>query len=153
MKAKALISALSAQAENCVVVDTVETLKGKTKDAVTLLSPIIENVNKVLIILSERNQLAERALANLPNVVVMTAQLVNAYDIAAANKVILTSSAITVFEERLLSAPTEKKAEKKSVKSTKTEVEKKTTKSKTVSAKKTVAKKTTVKKKTAKKSE
>lgn len=146
MKAKALVSALSAQAENVVVADTVADLSGKTKEAVTLLAPVITEAKKVLVVLADRNETVERALANIPNVMVSTAALVNALDIAAANKIVVTSDSVKALENRLVvkKTATEKpaaKAEKKAP-------------AKKAAAKKTVAKKAPAKKtKTTKKSE
>lgn len=146
MKAKALVSALSAQVENIVVANGVAELSGKTKEAAALLGSIVTEARKVLIVLADRNEVAERALANIPNVTVTTASLVNAFDIAAANKIVVTADSVSALEERLV-AP---KAEKK--KTSKIEVTK--SPAKKAAAKKTVAKKATTKKtKTTKKSE
>lgn len=102
MKIGALISALSAQAEQFVIADGINDFSGKTKEAVKYLAPVITTARKVLVLLEDRNPKAERALANIPNVLIMTTQLVNAYDIAAANTVVTTSKAIKALETRLI---------------------------------------------------
>lgn len=101
MKAKALISALSAQASNIVVANAVTDLSGKTKEASELLAPVLAEATKVLIVLARRNAATERAVANIPNVIVTTAALVNAFDIAAANKIVMTADAVSSLETRL----------------------------------------------------
>ena len=145
MKAKALISALSAQSENIVVANGITELSGKTKEVSELLAPVISSAKRVLIVLAERNPVTERAISNIPNVTTLTASLVNAFDIAAANKIVMTTDAITALETRLTReekmvsksdkvAPVVKAAPKKAA-------EKKATPEKTV-AKKAAPKKT-----------
>lgn len=147
MKAKALISALSAQANNIVVANGVTELSGKTKEASVLLAPVLVDAARVLIVLASRNAATERAVANIPNVIVTTSALVNAYDIAAANKVVMTADAVSALEARLSNEVTDvAKTDAKSVA--------KKTAEKAPAPKKTEAKKTAPKKtKSAKKSE
>ncbi|MCB9801243.1 MAG: 50S ribosomal protein L4 [Pseudomonadales bacterium] len=103
MKAKALVSALSAQAVNIVVADSITELSGKTKEAVALLESVLADANRVLIVLADRNANVEQAVSNIPSVITTTASLLNAYDVAAANKVVMTSDAIKALEARLVS--------------------------------------------------
>ena len=138
MKSKALLSALSAQAEHTLIVDGLEELSGKTKEAVALLETVVTTSRKVLVVLAERNEKVERALANIPNVSTLTADLINAYNIVDANTVLMTSKAVKALEARLLSpekAPKAAPAAKVAV------------------AKKSATKPATKKTKTAKKSE
>lgn len=102
MKAKALVSALSAQASNIVVINGVTELTGKTKEAAQLLAPVLASASTVLIVLADRNAVTEQAVANIPNVLVTTAALVNALDIASASKVVMTTDAVSALEKRLL---------------------------------------------------
>lgn len=102
MKRKALISALSAQAANIFVIDYIKDINGKTKEAFTALSPILEKKDKMLIILPERMEKVERGLRNLPQILIRTAQDVNALDAASASKIVITKQTAKVLEERLL---------------------------------------------------
>jgi large subunit ribosomal protein L4 len=149
MKQRALISALSAQAENCFVIDEIEELNGKTKTAAELLKNVDYLNNRTLVVLPSRLPSVEQSLRNLQSVLVKSAADVNVLDVSAANIIVLTKVAIKALEERL--QPT-KKAAAQSQKAT-VEVE---TKAKTTAAKpKSAAKKasTTAKKSTAKKAE
>ncbi len=133
MKAKALLSALSAQAENTIIVDGLHDLSGKTKEAVTLLESVLTTSRKVLVVLEARNEKVERALSNIQNISTLTADLINAYHIAGVNKVIMTSGAVKVLEARLL--PAEEVAVKAPVKKAATTTKKSAPK-KTKTAKK-----------------
>ncbi len=138
LKKKALISALSAQAKNVYVIDYIKDLNGKTKEAVTALSPILEANDKLLVILPERNDLVERGLRNIPQVLMRTAHEVNALDVALANKIVATKQSIAGLETRLLGT---KSAVKPVVKPTATVAETKTAKkAKTTQAAKTTKK-------------
>lgn len=112
LKQKALISALSAQAKNVYVIDYLKDLNGKTKEAVTALSPVLEENDKLLVILPERNELVERGLRNIPQVLLRTASEVNALDVASANKIVVTKQSIAGLEARLLSKKVAKPAAK-----------------------------------------
>lgn len=143
MKQAALISALSAQAKNIVIHEGLAELKGKTKVAAQLVSSV-ENKKSVLIILPERSEAIERSLRNIANVTLISAHLVNAYDIAKANKIILNNATIEILEKRVA------KTEKKSVVEPKAE---KTTAKKETTVKKAAATKSVKKEVKAKKSE
>lgn len=101
LKHKALISSLSAQAQNFVLADSVMTLEGKTKAAWQLINQIAPDDQRVLVILPERNVIVERSLRNLPNVLVRIAQNVNALEVSSADKIVSTKAALSVLEARL----------------------------------------------------
>ncbi len=111
LKKKALIAALSAQADNIVLNDEINELKGKTKEAYQLLKEISEkfedeaieiDTTKFLIVPAERRTQTERAISNLPNVKLVTADKLNALIAAQADKIILTQEGLDELEARLI---------------------------------------------------
>lgn len=107
-KKQALAAALTAQADNILINDELLELKGKTKEADKLLAKIFESFDesnyldhKILIVVKDRKPVLERAVRNLPKVRLLAAANISALPIAAANKIILTSQAVEVLEERI----------------------------------------------------
>lgn len=105
-KHQALISALSAQAEKVVMVESVFELDGKTKAAASLLQAVAPNTEKILVIVPERKPEVIRSMRNLPNVLVRTAERVNALEVSNADWVVTTKAAVGVLEDRLKVAST-----------------------------------------------
>lgn len=101
LKRKALISAMSAQADNMIVASGLSDLSGKTKEAVELLSKMKIEAKKVLIILADFDEQVLRSLRNLAQVQIAQADQVNVYDIASADQIVLTKEAVEVIEKRL----------------------------------------------------
>lgn len=101
MKKKALISALSAQAENIVVVDNLVTIEGKTKNAAKLLDTINVTGKKILLVLDQDTKDVLRAFSNIPRVNVIQDSLVNTLDIASVDSIVMTKSALKNIEARL----------------------------------------------------
>ena len=102
MKKKALISALSAQAENIVVADSFSEIEGKTKQAAQFLKSINVTGKKVLMILDAQSADVRTAFNNIPKVTLMQDALVNALDIAKADSIVMTKKALKNIEERLI---------------------------------------------------
>ncbi len=149
MKQKALISALSAQSAQCSVCDAVTDLTGKTKDAVSLFTSMGLSDERILIIVDRHVEQLRRATQNLQNVFVTTALKTNAYEIAQANHIVLTSDAITTLELRVTKAtPGVAKTKIKGETAVVVTPEKTETVKKATSTKKPVVKKATVTKKT-----
>jgi len=99
MKAGAFVSALSSVVadKNLIVVDELK-LDGKTKGLVEILNAF--KLDKRITIVTEGvNENLVRASGNLGLVNVTTAQDVNTYDIANAEKVLVTKEAIKLIEE------------------------------------------------------
>lgn len=119
MKKKALITALSAQAENIVVADNFSEINGKTKNAAKFLNTINVTGKKVLLILDADSKDVMIAFNNIPKVEVMQDALVNALDIAAADSIVMTKTALKNIEARLEVKP-KKEASKKKVEKTET---------------------------------
>ncbi|MFH1967693.1 MAG: 50S ribosomal protein L4 [Patescibacteria group bacterium] len=101
-KRQALISALSVQADNCIVHDGVLAVDGKTKLAHQILTKIqTQPKSKVLLILSEASDSTSRAFHNLPLVQMMRVSDVNALDVAKADQIVLTTDSIKELQKRL----------------------------------------------------
>ncbi|MDH5533577.1 MAG: 50S ribosomal protein L4 [Candidatus Pacebacteria bacterium] len=101
MRKKALISALSAQANEIIVSDELMSLSGKTKDAVSLMTKLAPETSKILIIINESKEEVLRGLRNIESILIVSASRVNALEIAMADKIIVTSDAIKTIEDRL----------------------------------------------------
>ena len=99
MKTGAFVSALSSVVadKNLIVVENLE-VEGKTKNLVEVLNAFKLD-KRITIVTEEVNDNVVRASGNLANVNVTTADLVNTYDVAVANKVIVTKAAIKKIEE------------------------------------------------------
>ena len=101
MKKKALIAALSAQAENVVVADNLSEIEGKTKNAAQFLDTINVTGKKVLLILDTNSTDVLRAFNNIQEVTVIQDELVNALDIASVESIVMTKVALKNIEARL----------------------------------------------------
>ena len=97
-KLLALKLALSAQKENLLLIKDVSYLKGKTSEAVKLLSVASAKDDKVLVVLAKSSELVLRSLRNMENVLVMTADRINALHVAMADKIIIDLPALKVLE-------------------------------------------------------
>ncbi len=102
MRRKALITALSAQAENIVVADNLSEIEGKTKNAAKFLDTINVTGKKVLLILDTNSVDVLRAFNNIPEVKIIQDVLVNALDVAAVESVVMTKAALKSIEARLV---------------------------------------------------
>lgn len=100
-KILALKAALSAQKANLFLSKEIASLKGKTSQAKELLSSVSQENEKVLVVLNKITDPVFRSLRNLTNVIVMTADRVNALHIAMADKIVIDLTALKVFENRL----------------------------------------------------
>lgn len=106
-RSQALVSALSAQSENMYVSDYVNELTGKTQEAAALLAPLREH-GKVLVLLHDASPVVLRALQNLHNVYSVPATQVTALHVAQAHKIVLTSKALEVIENRVTESVSKK---------------------------------------------
>jgi large subunit ribosomal protein L4 len=109
---QALAAALTASSSNIYLNDEIENLSGKTKEAVTLLEQVVAKFNdknkfklsqnKLLIVTDQKTDQQQRALANIPNVTLISAKLLNALAVAKAHQIIITSKAMVVLESRIV---------------------------------------------------
>ncbi|NMA29873.1 MAG: 50S ribosomal protein L4 [Candidatus Pacebacteria bacterium] len=106
----ALQHALTLQKKNLFVSKDVATLKGKTKEAKKLINKFSQETEKILIVLHKTNKAVVRALANLSNVSVTTAERLNVLQVVKADKILIDFNALKTLEDRF------NKVKKKSIK-------------------------------------
>lgn len=101
-KRTALRQALSlASAENRIkVIEDFDVKDGKTKGAAQLITKI-EATGSTLIVVAAKNEVIERAVANLPKTKLVVANYLNVYDILNANSIVITSQAVAMIHEWL----------------------------------------------------
>ena len=99
----ALKSALAYKAieSNLIVLDKLELTSNKTKDMKALLKSLDVNC-KVLIVVEELTDNLILSSRNLKNVILLTTDEVNTYDVVYADKMIITESAVKKLEEVLV---------------------------------------------------
>lgn len=139
LKVKALAQAFTAQAEACVVVDGIETLSGKTKDAAKLIEMVGSKSKSILVVVDSASPETLRSFSNIKQVTVISARQVTALDVAASNMIVLSPEAVLKLEKRV--AGKKVVVSEKTIKAAKKEVAKKS-----VADKKPVVKKSTTKK-------
>ncbi len=102
MRRLALKSALSARAGDgdLVVIEELTLSAPKTKEAVKLLDSM-EVAGNVLLVTTDMQPDLERAVRNIPAVSYMLAGDLSAYDVLAADKVIITREGVAKIEEVL----------------------------------------------------
>jgi large subunit ribosomal protein L4 len=102
VKAKRLAvrQALSLKADNVKVIETFECKEGKVSETVKLLNKI-EAKRNVLIVVSQKDELVERATRNIPNVKAIHANYVNVYDVLNADCIVFSQKALASVTERL----------------------------------------------------
>lgn len=114
LKNKALISAISAQKDQIIVWDGLNELEGKTKLAAKSLYKLVDEKDKLLIVASKFKPEMLRSLRNLKNVLLTKAGRLNIYEVALADKIVITSEAVKELEARLVKKiKIEKKVTKK----------------------------------------
>lgn len=102
MRRLALKSALSDRAGEgtVVVIEDFQLEVPKTKEAAKILQSL-DATGKTLIVTGEENLHLKRATRNIPGVCLALADRMNAYDVLAADKVIITREALTRIGEVL----------------------------------------------------
>ena len=103
LKRLARKSAFSFQAKNkgIMVMNDLSSLSTKTKDFKALMSSLKMENDKVLFILSEKNENAYLGSRNLKKVKVVTTDSFNTYDLLNASKIIVSSESIKKIENIL----------------------------------------------------
>ena len=101
-KRQALRQALSLAAnENRIkVIETIETKDGKVKPMLSLLNKLEAN-GSVLLVVSLKDTLIERATNNLPGVKAVQANYLNVYDILNADTIIMSEKSLQIVHEWL----------------------------------------------------
>ncbi len=106
MRRAALCSALSvkAAADEIVVIDEMALPEPKTKLMAETLSNLVDEDEKVLILLAEKsdaNKVIELSARNLPNARTLLVQYINIRDLLSHDKIILPLAALDVLIENL----------------------------------------------------
>jgi large subunit ribosomal protein L4 len=101
MKAQALRVALKLQAEQIVVTDNLNGLKGKTAEAASLLQKMLGEIGKTLIILGDNAELIRRSVRNIDQILTINAREINALHIVTAKTIVITKEALEILEQRL----------------------------------------------------
>lgn len=97
VKAKRLATrqALSMKSDSIKVIETFECKEGKAAETAKLLKKI-DATGKVLLIVSQKDELVERATRNLPNVTAVNANYLNVYDVLNADCIVFSQKALAV---------------------------------------------------------
>ena len=90
---------LAASESRIKVVETVET-KGTVKPLVDFLNKI-EATGKVLLVVSQKDELVERATRNLQNVKAVHASYLNVYDLLNADTIVVSQKSLDIINEWL----------------------------------------------------
>ncbi len=101
-KREAIRQALSlkAEAKAIKIIETFECKEGTVKPTIKLLEKI-DAQGSVLIVVSVKDNLVERATRNLPNVKAVQATYLNVYDILNADNIVISQKALTTISEWL----------------------------------------------------
>lgn len=101
-KRQALRQALSLKAADnqVTVIETFDSKEGKVATTVKLLDKIGAKGN-ILLAVSVKDNLVERATGNLQNVTVVQAKYLNVYDVMNADMIVVSQKALTMIHEWL----------------------------------------------------
>jgi large subunit ribosomal protein L4 len=101
-KRQALRQALSlaSAAEKVIVIETFDTPEGKVKPTVVLLSKI-GATGSSLIVVSQKDELVDRATRNLPKVKAVYAKYLTVFDILNADHVVISKKALEIISDWL----------------------------------------------------
>lgn len=100
MKVAALKSALSAKVRDneMTIINEVKAENGKTKEIAAILKNLKMD-KRVLLVVSEYDELVIRACRNIENVTLINASLINVYDVVSNTNCIMTKDAVKKIEE------------------------------------------------------
>ena len=99
-KRQALRQALSLKADQIKVIETFESKDGRVAKTAKLFQKL-ETTGNVLLVISLKDQLAERATRNLPNVKLVSANYLNVFDVLNADTLVISQKALDAISERL----------------------------------------------------
>lgn len=101
MRLVALKSVLSGKVKNkdVIILDKLELKDGKTKDITYILDKFNINNDKIIIVTDKEDEAVKRAANNLKNVMVITANKINTYDLVNYHKMLITKEALKIIEE------------------------------------------------------
>jgi large subunit ribosomal protein L4 len=101
MRLVALKSVLSGKVKNkdIIILDKLELKDGKTKDITYILDKFHIKNDKIIIVTDKEDENVKRAANNLKNVMVITANKINTYDLVNYQKMLITKEALKIIEE------------------------------------------------------
>jgi len=101
MRLVALKSVLTDKVKNSnlIVLDKLELQNGKTKDILNIFEKLNIGDNKILIIIDKDQENLKKAVRNLKNAMVLTANKINTYDLVNYDKILITKNALQIIEE------------------------------------------------------
>ncbi len=91
---------LAAEADKLIVIETFACPEGKVKPTVDLLNKI-DAKGSVLIVVSQKDDLVERATGNLSGVKTVHAKYLSVYDILNADQIVISQKALDIIHEWL----------------------------------------------------
>jgi large subunit ribosomal protein L4 len=101
-KRQAIRQALSLAASEgrIKVIENFETKKGQVADTIKLLGKI-EAKGSVLLVVSDKDELVERATRNLPKVTAVSASYLNVYDLLNSDTIVISQKSLDVITDWL----------------------------------------------------
>ena len=101
MRLVALKSILSDKAKNnnIIILDNLKLKEGKTKEIISIFNNLNLDGNKILIVIDKEDELLKRAVSNLKEAMIITANKLNTYELINYKKIIITKDALKVIEE------------------------------------------------------
>jgi len=99
-KRAAVRHALTIKADSIVVLETFECKDGKVAPTIKLFDKM-QATRNVLLVVSVKDELVERATRNIPNLKVTQARYLNVFDVMNADTIVITTKAIDIVNEWL----------------------------------------------------
>lgn len=102
MRLVALKSVLSDKVKNnnLIILDKIELKNGKTQDITSIFDKLqIDTGKKIIIVIDKNDEKIKRAVNNLQNTMVITANKLNTYDLVNYQKMLITKDALKIIEE------------------------------------------------------
>ncbi len=91
---------LATEADKVMIIETFDCPDGKVKPTVSLLNKMGAN-GSTLIVVSQKDQMVERATNNLPRVKAVSAKYVTVYDVLNADHIVISKKALDIINEWL----------------------------------------------------
>lgn len=91
---------LSAKEDRIRIIETFDASDGKVKKTVALLKKF-DATGRVLIVISKKEDLDDRATRNLPNVKAVHAKYLNVYDLMTSDTIVISKTSLEIISEWL----------------------------------------------------
>ena len=91
---------LAADSGKLIIIETFTCPDGKVKPTLSLLIKI-GATGSVLLVVSEKDALVERATRNIPNVTSVSAKYLNVYHILNADQIVISQKALDIIHDWL----------------------------------------------------